>query len=572
MTSQPQLSTPAAPSPSPVSDTGPAPTTTDATTPAAPGLDEPAATPAAAVTAAPADPAAPGSTPGRFGGARRKPLLLGFFGCLLMAVAGLGAGGKLVADPILEGTPLVAMRFGHGYDLAVLAVYVGLGLVLWGWVLLGRDVIARRVAGRGVLFTALAWIGPMLVSPPLFTRDPYSYLAYGTMPLRGFDPYDGGPNQMLGPIAQNVHWFWTDTPAPYGPLFILVAKGVAAITGENMVLGVILMRLAMLPGLVLFLVAVPGLVRHLGGRVPVALWLAVANPVMVLHLIGGPHNDLLLVGLLTSGTLLVLNGRHVPGIALATGAMAVKATAGFALPFLVLVWAARLSGSERSRILRAATAGIGVFLVVFTAISVAARVGIGWLPALNAPSNIVNWLSLPTGVGELLAGVTGMFLHGLSSTPFVTVTRILGIVVFFWIAVKQWLKSRDGGPEAVRRAGLVLLLFALLSPATLPWYYAWGMVLLAATPWTVQRMQIVVVASIFLMVSAFPSGEVALYAWFYLFLMAGCAVVAARSLTREDPLGLRRRPWPPPTPERRESGTAEAPTAEARRPEPAGHA
>jgi alpha-1,6-mannosyltransferase len=543
MTSQPQLSTPAAPSASPVPAPGPASTTLDATAPATPAdLVEPAG---ASTPAAPADPAGPDATAGRFGGARRKPLLLGFFGCLLIAVAGLGAGGKLVADPILEGTPLIAMRFGHGYDLSVLAVYVGLGLVLWGWVLLGRDVIARRVTGRGVLLTALAWIGPMLISPPLFTRDPYSYLAYGTMPLRGFDPYDGGPSQLLGPIAQNVHWFWTDTPAPYGPLFILVAKGVAAITGENMIAGVILMRLAMLPGLVLFLIAIPGLCRHLGGRVPVAMWLAVANPVMVLHLVGGPHNDLLLVGLLTTGTLLVLDRRHVAGIALVTGAMAVKATAGFALPFLVLVWAARLKGSERARIVRATAMGIGVFLVVFTAISVAARVGIGWLPALNAPSNIVNWLSLPTGVGELLAGITGMFLHGLSSGPFVAVTRILGILVFFWIAVKQWWRARDGGPDAVRRAGVVLLLFALLSPATLPWYYCWGMVLLAATAWSVRRMQVVVAASIFLMVSAFPSGEVALYAWFYLLLMAGCGVVAARSLTRVDPLGLRRRPWPP---------------------------
>jgi alpha-1,6-mannosyltransferase len=481
---------------------------------------------------------------GLLGGARTKPLLLGLLGGLLMAGAGLGAGGKLVRDPILEGTPLVAMRFGHGYDLAVIVVYLGLGLFIWGWVLLGRDVLARRVGAHGVLATALAWMLPMLVSPPLFTRDPYSYLAYGTMPLHGLDPYDGGPSGLSGPIAQNVHWFWTDTPAPYGPLFILVAKGVAAITGEHMILGVILMRLAMLPGLVLFLIALPGLVRHLGGRLPVAMWLAVANPVMVLHLIGGPHNDLLLVGLLTTGTLLVLNRRHTAGIALASLAMAVKATAGFALPFLVLVWAARLSGGERARIVRAAAAGIGVFVIVFAGVSVAAGVGLGWLPALNAPSNIVNWLSLPTGVGEVLHGLFGVFIDGTSATPFFTVTRILGILVFFWIAVKQWLKAREGGTEAVRRAGLVLLLFALLSPATLPWYYAWGMVLLAATPWTVRRMQVVIVASIFLMISAFPSGEVALYAWFYLFLMAGCALVAAVSLTSPDPLRLRRpRDW-----------------------------
>jgi alpha-1,6-mannosyltransferase len=530
----------------PASD--PAPTPTDAAALAVPtvepnGLAGTAAPAAPAPSTAPA-PAAPEPetdpvSTGLLGGARRKPLLLGLLGSVLMAVAGLGAGGKLVRDPILEGTPLVVMRFGHGYDLAVLVVYLGLALELWAWVLLGREVLHRRASGRAVLVTALAWIAPMLVSPPLFTRDPFSYLAYGTMPLRGFDPYGGGPSQLLGPIPQNVHWFWTDTPAPYGPLFILVAKGVASITGENMIAGVILMRLAMLPGLVLFLIAIPGLVRHLGGRVPLALWLAVANPVMVLHLIGGPHNDLLLVGLLTSGCLLVLNRKHVAGIALVTLAMAVKATAGFALPFLVLVWAARLTGTERSRILRAGAAGIGVFVVVFAGVSVAAKVGLGWLPALNAPSNIVNWLSLPTGVGELLSSLVGLVAHGLSSTPFFTVTRVIGILVFFYIAVKQWLAAREGGPDAVRRAGLVLLLFALLSPATLPWYYAWGMVLLAATPWTAKQMKIVIFASVFLMVSAFPSGEVALYAWGYLALMMVGAAVAASSLTSSDPLRLR---------------------------------
>lgn len=525
MTSQPQLSTPPVPTSPPAPVTGPAPALADAPMTAAP----PAPMPPKA--------AKPEALEVRESGL--KPLLLGLLGSLLMAGAGLGAGGKLVRDPILEGTPLAAIRFGHGYDLAVLVVYLGLGLEIWAWVILGRAVLARHANGRTVLTAALAWMAPLLVAPPLFTRDPYSYLAYGTMPLKGLDPYGGGPIALDGPIAQNVHWFWTDTPAPYGPLFILVAKAVAAVTGDNMIAGVILMRLAMLPGLILLLIALPGLVRHLGGRLPVAYWLVIANPVMVLHLIGGPHNDLLLVGLLSSGCLLTLNRRHAAGIALVTLAMAVKATAGFALPFLVLVWAARLDGGERARIVRAAAAGIGVFLVVFTGVSVAANVGLGWLPALNAPSNIVNWLSLPTGIGELVANLSSIVVSGMSATPFYTVTRIIGILVFFAIAYKQWMASRAGGPDAVRRAGLVLVLFALLSPATLPWYYAWGTVLLAATAWSAHRMQMVIFFSIFLMVSAFPSGEVALYAWGYLLLMLICAAVAARSLTSPDPLQLR---------------------------------
>ncbi|MBO0850894.1 MAG: polyprenol phosphomannose-dependent alpha 1,6 mannosyltransferase MptB, partial [Pseudonocardia sp.] len=218
------------------------------------------------LTAAPPSAPAPPVWWQRLGRPARKPMLLGFFGSVVLAFGALGAGGVLIHDPVLEGTPLVAWRFGHGYALAVLVTYLGLALAVWAWVLLGRDVLARRAGGRAVLSTSLVWMLPILVTPPLFSRDPYSYLAYGTMALRGLDPYAGGPNVLAGPIPDNVHWFWQDTPAPYGPVFVAVAKAVASVTGENMIAGVILMRLAMLVGLALFLAALPGLCRHLGGR------------------------------------------------------------------------------------------------------------------------------------------------------------------------------------------------------------------------------------------------------------------------------------------------------------------
>jgi alpha-1,6-mannosyltransferase len=177
MTSQPQLSTPSVPTSPPVPVTGPEPAPTNASTTAAPPV------------AAPPKPAEGGPEPFEVrADSGLKPLLLGFLGSLLMAGAGLGAGGKLVRDPILESSWLAAIRFGHGYDLAVIVVYLGLGLEIWAWVILGRAVLARRASARTVLTAASAWIVPMLVAPPLFTRDPYSYLAYGTMPLKGLDP------------------------------------------------------------------------------------------------------------------------------------------------------------------------------------------------------------------------------------------------------------------------------------------------------------------------------------------------------------------------------------------------
>ena len=51
---------------------------------------------------------------------------------------------------------------------------------------------------------------------------------------------------MTGVFTQNVHYFWQDPPAPYGPLFILIAKSVAWLIGNNIILGVVLMRLALL--------------------------------------------------------------------------------------------------------------------------------------------------------------------------------------------------------------------------------------------------------------------------------------------------------------------------------------
>ncbi|HEX4357064.1 MAG TPA: polyprenol phosphomannose-dependent alpha 1,6 mannosyltransferase MptB [Pseudonocardia sp.] len=532
MTSQPQLSTTPAEAPEAALRATPV-SPAEAVSTASDLLQSPVTTPPSA---------APRGWWQRFGSPSPKPLLLGFLGSLLLAFGGLGAGGVLVHDPILEGTPLAAWRFGHGYDLAVMVVYLGLALEVWAWMLLGRDVLARRANARAVLTTSALWLLPMLVTPPLFTRDVYSYLAQGTMPLRGFDPYGGGPDVLSGPVLDNVHWFWQDTPAPYGPLFILIAKGIAAVTGENIIAGVLLMRLAMVVGLALFVAALPGLTRHLGGRLPVTLWVAVANPVMVIHLVGGPHNDLLLLGLLSMGSLLVLNRKHAAGIGMVTLAMAVKASAGVALPFLVLVWAARLTGPQRTRIIKATAAGVGVFLPVFAACTLVAKVGLGWLPALNAPAMIVNWLSLSTGTGELLFNIVSWAIGGLPKTPFFTVTRIIGGVALLVIGVRQWLAARGGGPDAVRRAGIVLLLVALLSPATLPWYYTWGMALLAGTAWTARRMQVVIFVSCFLVIAAFPDGEVSLYAFGYLLLAMAGALVASIALVKPDPLRLRSRP------------------------------
>ncbi|MBY8854600.1 polyprenol phosphomannose-dependent alpha 1,6 mannosyltransferase MptB, partial [Saccharothrix sp. MB29] len=79
------------------------------------------------------------------------------------------------------------------------------------------------------------------------------------------------------------------------------AEGVVWSTGASVIGGVVVMRFVLACGLFLLCWALPGLTRHLGGRPATALWVAAANPLMLVHLIGGAHNDLLMVGLLAAG-------------------------------------------------------------------------------------------------------------------------------------------------------------------------------------------------------------------------------------------------------------------------------
>lgn len=457
---------------------------------------------------------------------------------MLVAATAVGAGGILVNDPLIDGGPLSWIRYGHGRDLATGGLYLGVGMLVWAWVRLGRDVLSNRAGTVQVRAAMLAWTAPLLLSPPLFTRDVYSYLAQGALALHGFDPYQFGPVKLPpGPIPDNVHYVWQTTPSPYGPLFILIAKTVSWLSGDNVILGVLVMRLVLCSGLALLAVTVPRLAEHLGGTPVVAQWLVLANPLTLILLVGGPHNDLLMIGLLSAGTLLVLRRRHIAGITLVTAAMAVKAVAGIVLVFLIWVWASRLPGGRGVRLLRAGAGSAAVLVAGFGAFNWLAGVGLGWIPALTIPSLIVNWLSLPTAVGELSYAVATVFGQ-FGSHPFITTCRVLGSFTFLVILVRQWWLARAGGQLAVRRATLTLLWAALLAPATLPWYFSWALALAAALPWTARRLAWAVSGCTWLVLCTYPTGESAFTSWPYQLAVAAVALLAGTALLHRDPLHL----------------------------------
>ncbi|WP_084506940.1 alpha-(1-_6)-mannopyranosyltransferase A [Nocardia violaceofusca] len=479
--------------------------------------------------------------------------LLGFWGAVLITFGGLGAGAVRRSDPLLEAAHLSWLRFGHGYALATIVVWLGVLSMIIAWVRLGRITIgtgARRGPGSTVTLNELRvivgiWILPLLFAVPMFSQDVYSYLAQGALLRDGFDPYKVGPVVNPGVLLDNVSPVWTTTTAPYGPIFLLMGQAITSITGDNVVAGTIAMRLVMLPGLALMMWAVPHMTKHLGGKPTVALWLAVLNPLVLIHLIGGVHNEMLMVGLMAAGIALVLERHHAAGIVVVAIGVAIKATAGVALPFLVWIWmihererrAAENKGPLPHPIrtfAKIAGLGVSVFAVVFVAASAAAGVGIGWLTALSGSKKIINWLSLPTVMAHMVTWVTPLNLGEV-----LVWTRGLCALALVAILAWTWWHYKSSERDAVMGILIAFVAIVILSPAALPWYYSWPLALAAGFAMSTTTLMILVGLCTWLMLVFQPGGSIGLYNVWHVAAATFVAVVAALSLRKVDPLRLR---------------------------------
>ena len=354
-------------------------------------------------------------------------MILGLLGSLLLAVGGFGVG----APPDRVDIPL-----------ALPMCVAGVLLLLLAWWRL------RSASVRSLLTATGLWSLPLLAAAPLFSRDVYAYAGQAHLVLTGLDPYTHGPVDAPGPLADEVDAVWSDASSPYGPVFLWLAARVVSVTGERPLLAAYGLRLLAVVGLGLLAWGLPRLARTDPAR---ALWLGLANPLLLLHGVAGAHNDLLMVGLLVSG----LSCGPVVGAVLITLAALVKAPAVAGLAFLVLL---------ADRRLRAAVTVAGTTAVTAVTVTALSGLGWGWVSTLNAGSARRSLLSITTGIGAAVGAVDVAHAVGL------VLAGVLGLVLL--------LRADRVGP--VRALGLALLAVVLLSPTVQPWYLLWGIVPLAA--------------------------------------------------------------------------------------------
>ena len=156
-----------------------------------------------------------------------RPVLVrfaGLAGSLLLAVAAWAGGADGPWQPTMTARTILA---GQSGVLAPLTWLLGTALLIGAW-WAGRSVVP---SARWAYVTAALWVLPLLPVLPLGSYDVYSYACQGHALAGGLDPYSAGVQTLGCPWLDAVSPTWRAAPAPYGPVFLLIAAVAATVGG-----------------------------------------------------------------------------------------------------------------------------------------------------------------------------------------------------------------------------------------------------------------------------------------------------------------------------------------------------
>lgn len=366
-------------------------------------------------------------------------------------------------------------------------VLVGCALVAQGWFGLrpGRAVPTRSGHPPRYGAVLVLWSAPLVCGPPILSGDAYAYAAQGWLLFQGLDPYQVGPGALPGPWSDQVDPTWLQTPTPYGPLSLTLQWMTVAVAGTDNAYGAAwAMRLWALLGTGLLAFAVPRIAGRLGLDQRWATWLGVLNPLVLLHFVGGAHNDALMMGLVALALLLAVN-KHLFWAAVAVGlAAGVKQPAVLAL-VAVTVLSLR-PGPEPPGRARAWPTGrqlghccIALVVVVGTFLLSSVGYGFGWLAAMSVPGGAMTlapFTQLGAGL-QLLLNQFGRYAEG--ELVFALV-RAAGLVVAGCVIV--WLALRVASRKPMTSLVGAFAALVVGFPALHAWYLLWPGTLIGLLP------------------------------------------------------------------------------------------
>ncbi|GLP75813.1 putative alpha-(1-_6)-mannopyranosyltransferase [Mycobacterium antarcticum] len=445
----------------------------------------------------------------------RRTRVFGATGTVLMAIGALGAGARPVVQDPTFGVRLLNLP-SRIQTVSLTMTTTGAVMMALAWLMLGRFALGSRRMSRSQLDrTLLLWALPLLIAPPMYSKDVYSYLAQSQIARLGLDPYRVGPATGLGldhVFTLSVPSLWRETPAPYGPLFLWIGRGISEITGDNIVAAVLIHRIVVLLGVGLIVWATPRLARRCGVAEVSALWLGPCNPLLFMHLVAGIHNEALMLGMMLTGTefalraisrtrdnhpagVLVPRPLHRPrgreewarwmplamliaGTVLITLSSQVKLPSLLAVGFVAMALAYKWGGTVHAFF----TAGglvAAIALVVTVLVGWASGLGFGWLSTLGTANVVRSWMSPPTLVALGTGQVGNLLGLGDHTTAVLGLTRAMGVIIIAILVSWLLLAVLRGRLHPVGGLGVALGATVLLFPVVQPWYLLWAIIPLA---------------------------------------------------------------------------------------------
>ena len=467
----------------------------------------------------------------------RRPLCLGTFASFLLMVSSWSSGAQRTRGGIVRYLNLDWIMYGHIKGIGFVLSWIGLGLLLYSWCVWGRIVYHTSPGVRESVMTLVAWITPLLFASPMYSRDVYSYLVQGAMVRDGFDPYKDGAAVNPGPMLLEVSPDWRNTTTPYGPLHLWIGDGITSLVGSNITIGVFLYKFISMAGYAAIAWAIVSISRHIGGSPTEALWLGVANPLVFLHLVGGMHNESVMVAFSCVGLVFALRRRPLWGALFIGIGFSLKATALVALPFLVWI-AMRNQGITASasslcsprqtvKSLRRAilsflfygTTSLTIVCSVLTAITYMSGSSWGWVSQLSGNTKVINLLALPSLLAQFTAAFAASFFPGATFNSVLSTYRSVSMGVMGILLVIVWWRFRQTPRRAIEGAAWAYLITCIFNAVTLPWYYAAGAVLVGTFRPSPRITHFTVIASLVVAGSFTGSGNNWLYRWSWMWIV-----------------------------------------------------
>jgi hypothetical protein len=333
-------------------------------------------------------------------------------------------------------------------------------------VLAAAPALGRRLVWAAIVLAVTAFA----VAPVLLSHDAYSYLDYARLGVvHGLDPYVQPPLAAPGDPAF-AHVTWTETTSAYGPLFTLATYPLAWLPVG---LGVAVLKAAAALSVLGLALVVSRLAAWRGVNPLRAAAFVALNPLVLVHVVGGAHNDGLAMLLTMLAVAAILNAREASAGATLVAAIATKASTAFIAPFALV--AAEKQGStglkrpNRGRLRPIGRLLLGAALGVVV-LGGAAYLGFGWdwLHAFGLAGENqgrTSYMSIPLTVARL---------SGLDPDAVRLTALVLFLTLFLQLLLWTW-----RGFDWVRAAGWTAVGLLLASSWLLPWYLVWPLPLAA---------------------------------------------------------------------------------------------